>query len=90
MSEIKCYSVDVPIDALWSRQCMMPDVEKMTLPTRCRGFVGVNPDYRNDVCHFLYDTPKHRNKAYEKIRKKMVAFLNLRTALVDEKYLQGR
>ena len=90
MSEIKCYSVDVPMDALWNRQCMMPDVEKMTLPTKCRGFVGVNFDYRNDVYHFLYDTPKHRNKAYEKIGKKMVAFLNLRTALVDEKYLQGR
>ena len=90
MSEIKCYSVDVPMDALWGRQCMMPDVEKMTLPTKCRDFVGVNFDYRNDVYHFLYDTPKHRNKAYEKIGKKMVAFLNLRTALVDEKYLRGR
>ena len=90
MSEIACYSLDVPIDELFDGMSAVPDHERSVLPTECKGFLGVNPDAARGVCHFLYDTPKNRNRAYSKVSKKMVCFINLQTAYVDKKYLNRR
>lgn len=90
MSEVACYSLDVPIDELFVGMSPLPDRKRSELITNCKGFLGVNPDAVRGVCHFLYDTPKHRNEAYSKVGKKLMCFINLQTCYVDKKYLKGR
>ncbi len=89
MSEVKCYSLDIPIDEFFDGMSAVPNESKMRLPIECKGYLGVNIDYRNGIAHHLYDTPKHRNKAYEKVKRQLVCFINMQTAYVDKKYLKG-
>lgn len=89
MNKVKCYSLDVPYEEFFEGSCTVPDAEKMELPCRCRGFLGVNPDYQNSMVHYLFDSPKHRNHAYNFVRRKMLCFINLQTAYVDKQYIKG-
>lgn len=89
MSEVACYSLDVPIDELFVGMSAVPDRKRSELITNCKGFLGANPDAGRGVCHFLYDTPKHRDEAYIKVSKKLMCFINQQTCYVNKKYLKG-
>ena len=90
MSEIPCYSIDIPMDEMYTGYNILPDMRKMDIPCKQKGFLGVNPDYRHGILHFLYDTPAHRNRAYNKIHGKFkLCAVNVNVAYVDEKYLKS-
>lgn len=87
--EVACYSLDIPLAEFFTGFGFLPDVRKMNLPTKCKGFLGVNPDAMNGMAHFLFDTPQHRNQAYNEMRKYFdLCAINLHTAYVERKYLQ--
>lgn len=88
MSEIKCYSLDIPIDQFFIGSGVAPDEKKMRLPTKCSGYLGVNIDQMRGISHHLYATTKRRNKAYQKLKDKLVCFINMTPAYVDERYLK--
>lgn len=88
MSEIKCYSLDIPIEQFFEGFNCVPNKKKLMLPTKCSGYLGVNIDYMRGISHHLYATTKHRNKAYQKLKGKLVCFINLTPAYVDERYLK--
>ena len=88
MSEIKCYSLDIPIEQFFKGSVFAPDEEMMLLPTKCGGYLGVNIDQMRGISHHLYATTKHRIKAYQKLKDKLVCFINMTPAYVDERYLK--
>lgn len=90
MSERACYAIDIPMSEMYKGRSVLPDPAKMDVPCKQSGFLGVNIDYRYGMIHFLYDTPEHRNKAYNKIRGKYrICAVNANVAYVDEQYLTG-
>jgi len=91
MGEIACYALDIPMDEMYTGMSLLPDMRKMKIPCKQKGFLGVNPDYRNGILHFLYDTPERCSRAYGKVRRKFkTCAINDRVCYVDERYLRKR
>ena len=87
--EIACYSLDIPTDEFFDDMSFVPNYEKLKLFDDLKGFLGVNIDYRNGIIHHLFDTPKHRNQACQKVKSHFrYCAVNLQTCYVDKKYLK--
>lgn len=81
MQELKCYSVDIPMDVVFENAMTEHDELTETMEG-CEGLIGVNPDAANNVAHVLFRTIASRNEAYKKL-KEYDAVINTRTAYVN-------
>ena len=87
--EIACYSLDIPVDEFFDGTSCVPNYQKFELLHDIKGILGVNIDYQHGIIHHLFDTPKHRNQAYQKVKSHFrFCAVNLQTCYVDKKYLK--
>ena len=87
--EVACYSLDVPVNEFFVGASFVPKQEKFELFNGLKGFLGVNIDHFHGIVHNLFDTQKHRNLAYQKLKKHFrYCAVNLHTCYVDKKYLE--
>ena len=87
--EIACYSLDIPTDEFFDGMSVVPNYKKFELFNDLKGFLGVNIDYQHGIIHHLFDTPKHRNQACQKVKSHFrYCAVNLQTCYVDKKYLK--
>ena len=88
--QVACYSLDIPLDEFFDGMSVVPNYQKMTMFKDMKGFYGVNIDYQHGIIHHVFDTPKHRNEAYQKAKKHFrYCAVNLQTCYVDKKYLKN-
>lgn len=82
MAERELYALLASPDELYLNYDALHKIGKQ------KGFVGVHPDPLGRFIALLFDTPLHRNYAYNDLSKSIQVALCLQNAMVDEKYLK--
>ncbi len=87
--EIACYSLDIPVGEFFDSISCVPNHQKFELFNDTKGLLCIDIDYRLGIVQYLFDTPKHRKKACQKVKKHFRhCTVNPQIAYVDKKYLK--